>query len=254
MKFFRRIREKYLADGKISQYLTYASGEIILVVIGILIALQINNWNLYRIERKTEHTYLAGLYDEFNTSKIKLQELIQVNQKNYENAVHLLEYCNTDLKLTDEVTLSGLMYETFANDISYNPNNSLLIEIIHSGNLKNLSNNDLRKQLTNWISTLEDIAKQETDLAHQRENVLKMFQSDAFSLKTILSHSKVLEILDVTQNKAKISNLSLLQSTAFENNLLMFILSCNATGNAHYFPLMEDLNSIITLIKKELQI
>jgi len=45
IKFFRKIRQKMLTENKFSKYLIYAIGEIILVVIGILIALQINNWN-----------------------------------------------------------------------------------------------------------------------------------------------------------------------------------------------------------------
>ncbi|MDC6387416.1 DUF6090 family protein [Maribacter sp. PR1] len=45
IKFFRRIRQKLLTENKFSKYLLYAIGEIILVVIGILIALSINNWN-----------------------------------------------------------------------------------------------------------------------------------------------------------------------------------------------------------------
>ncbi len=45
IKFFRRIRQRLLSESKFSKYLLYAIGEIVLVVIGILIALQINNWN-----------------------------------------------------------------------------------------------------------------------------------------------------------------------------------------------------------------
>ena len=45
IKFFRKIRHKLLSDNKFSKYLVYAIGEIVLVVIGILIALSINNWN-----------------------------------------------------------------------------------------------------------------------------------------------------------------------------------------------------------------
>lgn len=45
IKFFRKIRQNLLSEGKTGKYLKYASGEIVLVVIGILIALQINNWN-----------------------------------------------------------------------------------------------------------------------------------------------------------------------------------------------------------------
>ncbi len=52
IKFFRHIRQRLLTENKFSKYLLYAIGEIILVVIGILIALQINNWNENRIKRQ----------------------------------------------------------------------------------------------------------------------------------------------------------------------------------------------------------
>ena len=45
IKFFRKIRQQLLAENRLGKYLIYALGEIVLVVIGILIALQINNWN-----------------------------------------------------------------------------------------------------------------------------------------------------------------------------------------------------------------
>ena len=54
--FFRRIRQSLLAENKFSKYLLYAVGEILLVVIGILIALQINNWNEFNKERENEKT------------------------------------------------------------------------------------------------------------------------------------------------------------------------------------------------------
>ena len=50
IKFFRKIRQKLLGKGKIRRYLVYALGEILLVMIGILLALQVNNWN----EEKTK--------------------------------------------------------------------------------------------------------------------------------------------------------------------------------------------------------
>ena len=58
IKFFRNIRKKLLAEGKTTNYLKYAIGEIILVVIGILIALQINNWNQDRLDRNFETVML----------------------------------------------------------------------------------------------------------------------------------------------------------------------------------------------------
>ena len=61
IKFFRRIRQRLLTENKFSKYLLYAIGEIILVVIGILIALSINNWNEDRKESLIEKNYLRRL-------------------------------------------------------------------------------------------------------------------------------------------------------------------------------------------------
>jgi len=57
-KIFRKIRQKLLSDNKSIKYLLYAIGEILLVVIGILIALQINNSNDYKKQRQKEIVYL----------------------------------------------------------------------------------------------------------------------------------------------------------------------------------------------------
>jgi hypothetical protein len=64
LKFFRRIRRKLLDEGSLRKYLVYAIGEITLVVIGILIALQINNWNIDRVNSIEEALILDGLHEE----------------------------------------------------------------------------------------------------------------------------------------------------------------------------------------------
>ena len=61
INFFRKIRQKLLSENKFSIYMLYAIGEIVLVVIGILIALQINNWNEFKKERVKEQKILASL-------------------------------------------------------------------------------------------------------------------------------------------------------------------------------------------------
>ena len=64
LKFFRRIRQSLFVDGGAKRYFFYAIGEIILVVIGILIALQINNWNEYKKDRILEKDYLTRLRED----------------------------------------------------------------------------------------------------------------------------------------------------------------------------------------------
>ena len=65
IKFFRKIRQKLLAENKFSKYLVYAIGEIALVMIGILLALQVNNWNEQRKDRNTEQKILNDLQEYF---------------------------------------------------------------------------------------------------------------------------------------------------------------------------------------------
>lgn len=75
IKFFRRIRQSLLTENKFSKYLLYAIGEITLVVIGILIALQINNWNNDKKDRKLEKQYIIGLVNDLKTDSVMLKNL-----------------------------------------------------------------------------------------------------------------------------------------------------------------------------------
>lgn len=77
IKFFRRIRQNLLSEGKTGKYLKYAFGEIVLVVIGILIALQINNWNEDRIAYAKSKNYLYEIVKDLASDTIKFNRGIQ---------------------------------------------------------------------------------------------------------------------------------------------------------------------------------
>ena len=74
IKFFRKIRQDLLSKGKTGKYLKYAIGEIILVVIGILLALQINTWNENRIDSKRLNLYTQSLLNDLELDKKRLIE------------------------------------------------------------------------------------------------------------------------------------------------------------------------------------
>ena len=71
IRFFRTIRQSLLAQGRITRYLTYAVGEIILVVTGIFLALQLNNWNA---ERKQVQQELALLEEMRENLEMDLKD------------------------------------------------------------------------------------------------------------------------------------------------------------------------------------
>ncbi|MCW5518175.1 DUF6090 family protein [Muriicola sp. Z0-33] len=85
IKFFRRIRQQLLTENKFSKYLIYAIGEIILVVIGILIALQINNWNQDKIETRKEIFHLENILNNLeNDLNNQITPCIQKTEKQIE--------------------------------------------------------------------------------------------------------------------------------------------------------------------------
>ncbi|WP_406682982.1 DUF6090 family protein [Seonamhaeicola sp. MEBiC1930] len=75
IKFYRNIRKKLLNEGSTGKYLKYAIGEIVLVVIGILIALQINNWNENRLKNIEVKTYLMNLIEDLKDDQDKMNSM-----------------------------------------------------------------------------------------------------------------------------------------------------------------------------------
>ncbi|MCA0133933.1 DUF6090 family protein [Winogradskyella alexanderae] len=90
IKFFRKIRRNLLSDGKTGKYFKYATGEILLVVIGILIALSINNWNEDRKNRLKEAVYLEGIKTDLEWDIKYLDFLIPFNN------TRIKEYASLD--------------------------------------------------------------------------------------------------------------------------------------------------------------
>ena len=78
VRIFSKLRKSLLKEGKTARYFKYALGEILLVVIGILLALQVNNWNEWRIERDEEQMVLRQLQDDYRANLAQLDQKIRM--------------------------------------------------------------------------------------------------------------------------------------------------------------------------------
>ena len=92
IKFFRKIRQTMIKENKVSKYVLYAIGEIILVVIGILIALQINNNNEIRKAREKELHYLTNIKSDLNLNIKEIESYIITRSTQIESANKTIEY------------------------------------------------------------------------------------------------------------------------------------------------------------------
>ncbi|WP_339656105.1 hypothetical protein [uncultured Maribacter sp.] len=149
IKFFRKIRLNLLSEGKTVNYLKYAIGEIILVMIGILLALQVNNWNENRKQLIAEQKILISLQKELETNKNNLSFYIKKYEKQYENGVYLLslfsKYSDTTPTLTLDKAL-GSIEETYTFEAS----DGIINSIIASGQIDIIQNTELKSMITSF--------------------------------------------------------------------------------------------------------
>jgi hypothetical protein len=151
IKFFRNIRRKLLQEGKTANYLKYAIGEIVLVVIGILIALQVNNWNEMRKDQTKEIIYLQRLETEMAVILDRLHTGVDIAQQSIEATKFLLTirkdskyHGSGDLSNDDEVR-QAIRNLRAGRVPSGSP--TVFKEMVSSGELTLLRNENLRNAL-----------------------------------------------------------------------------------------------------------
>jgi len=153
IKFFRHIRQKLLQENRFSKYLLYATGEIILVVIGILIALQINTWNNHKNDRKKEKQLLMNLKQEFKNNLEELEFDHQINLKCLNTLYYFLQSNKTALKPSEIDSIYGV-FSTFA---TFDARVGIINETIASGKLDLIQNDSLKNKLSQWTGELNDL-------------------------------------------------------------------------------------------------
>jgi hypothetical protein len=156
IKFFRRIRQKLLSEKRISQYALYAIGEILLVVIGILIALQINNWNEERKARVDEELYLNRLISENQQDIETFDDQIDFLRKGVESVEYLSHVLNDEMASDSSVVLAAYQYNTYGSILpTFNSSRSTFDDLSSTGNLRVISNKDLRKLLVRHYAQID---------------------------------------------------------------------------------------------------
>lgn len=157
IKFFRKIRKQLLIENKLGKYLIYALGEIILVVIGILIALQINNWNQEQIEIKKETVSLNNLILDLEEQSDLLDEYIQEESEFYQSGIYILEhYAKNKSFIINDSVLSKLNILAFRR--TFSPINTTFKELVSTGNIGLIRDETLKRNIIQSYSELERVS------------------------------------------------------------------------------------------------
>ena len=158
IKFFRQIRYDLMEKNKTGKYFKYALGEIVLVVIGILIALSINNWNDSRKNRISERELLDNIHRDFVQNKIQFDTVKAINYQN-------LATLNSRIALfpieRDSAKIAAFQSYPPVQGISYNPYSSSIKSVNYSNSLELIQDEELRKYLVSWEDVLLDYQEEE---------------------------------------------------------------------------------------------
>ena len=248
IQFFRHIRQRLLTENKFSKYLLYAVGEIVLVVIGILIALQINNWNESRKIKHQEVSYLERLLSENKLDIETFAASIKDLEKGKETVVDFSEALKSNMinnslliHYANEYFKYGSIYPIFSSSTS------TFDDLSSTGNLEVIANTRLRENIVKHYARHVQVSER-----------IEIAVGWALPLDAPFTHEN--DIMKFEPHTAFLFPASSREALANELRAKKVTYISNAA--AHYWinmdaiELLEDLkdqtNFLITELKKEL--
>jgi hypothetical protein len=258
IKFFRHIRQRLLSDGKTRKYFKYAIGEIILVVIGILIALSINNWNEQRKESVKEQAILKRLENEFGINKEQLLNKIKHRNDIIHNCTRLLEYYKRPNKNSVD---SILVYLSSIVPTTFDPIDN---DLVSSGNIEILKNEELKKLLINWstdVIQLQEVEQmfmrfsEQNFLPHvikkgiQRDIIYTSWQT---TLASLLEAKKISNPIPGKSKLVTLTEIDFMSDPILES-LIAHSLNLNKFNNEESETLMKRINHILQVLDAEIE-
>lgn len=233
LQFFKKIRQQLLNENKLKKYFLYAIGEIILVVIGILIALQINNWNNRRIEKQDEIVSYESIKQQISEDKNALLASKKLNNQLFNQYVYANQIISTnDYSKMDTLAYLSMQLSRYSD---FDRSGNIYETLINSGDLKLLKN----KEIPNRLQNLE--------MAYNRINKLEDINWEII----------IEELSPELKGVIKYANMQVIQpEKLFSTELQNFIIESiflNRGKEEAYNKAIDEIQAIIKLIHTELE-
>jgi len=236
-----------METGKTSKYLKYAIGEIVLVMIGILLALQVNTWNTNRELKKEELQIMKSLHQEFNENLVRFNQTYSVHL-NRRKAIETAIVTNyKKISLDNMITL----FDNINNNQTYDPLQGIYNSIINSGKIELISNDSLKLKISRFQDLFSDYREEEQNTMRYAEQNIYPFLIDKLKMDfNILLKKK--EVSERAKETFKQDLIELMTSDKYEN-----VLTFLDAYMVHIFiegPILrEEMVSIINVLESEIE-
>jgi len=229
-----------LIENKFSKYLIYAIGEIILVVIGILIALQINNWNNELKEKQAELKYLTQIKNSLQDNDLILEERIKFDKRLLNIGVQLYDHIKAQ-KTLNESFKKNLVVLQYDQMVSFN---MAAFENLKNDGLSFINNDDIKFEIINIYD--QDLKYIQNIFANQYENyiseVINPFYSKNFEY--VSKENKI--IVEPNDYQKLLKNKETTNIISMVNTMRSFAIS-------NYTDTQKKIKEILIKLEKEIK-
>lgn len=244
LSFFRKTRKKVFGEGTLPKYLLYAIGEILLVMIGILLALQVNNWNENRRAKMIERNALTELLVEFEANKEQFDTVLARHLEAKHGCLNLQALSERGFHILDAHSWNTALHN-FRKVWTFNPSSSIARSLITTANYEKVQNDSLRILLVGWSDLVEDYQEEEIWARHVWVDQINPFFSKKLPSSIIATDSYPMWVLDKEDFDSE-----LLSSMEFRNHLATrYTDLMNIESEA--YNVQQNMDKIIRFIKKE---
>jgi hypothetical protein len=249
IKFFRKIRQNLLMENKTGKYLKYAIGEIVLVVVGILIALSINNWNEDRKSKKMATEVYENLLTSLEQDSIEAQRINDLLTKSLETQRKLIlsksdQFANEH----NQTDLDKILREINQGVMSFFPKTGVYKIATSNNNMDLLQSNKIKSLLINLY-----------DFQYKRyENVDVIIDHKyAYQIGTLIR--KKIGLIVEYNSKTVSKVIKQADPSLFSKHYKELVSECQdvygilSTGNNYLFEIRASINELLQLIREELK-
>ena len=252
IKFLRHMRKNLLNEGKTSRYIKYAIGEIILVVIGILIALAVNNWNQQKKDRRLGKDLIGRIHADLVQDTLYFRQTIQQNKLLREDIKDLLSRLYQGVNSIEQVQEMSRVYDK-ALDQVFLINDNTYKSMISSGTLGLIENQKLKEDIIDLYSDYDQKKELLTAINQwmlgvattldTQTNFIKFNQGvyDIYTSNEMVNERDFVFLNEKNGDKFEIL-VRAISATAFNQNV----------RNVYYEELIDKCHTVLTSIEKEI--
>ncbi len=263
-RFFRQLRQKLLSEKKFSKYLFYVVSEVFIVIIGILLALQVDNWDTQRENRKEAQLFLHRLKNEFQANRQQMVDKIHMREKALSAARELIRFVDGKSPYSNPSEIDSLL--SYALPVyTFDPSLGVLNQLTSTDKLTLIKNEAMNDKLSVWNSMIEDFKEDENMYNNYNHYYFRPFLYKNYPSRNIINsriRNRVINPIliasgekvniEIGDSDSSVDPEMLRKSMEFEN-YLAFTISWLSLINTQSEGVLNHIDSVLEIIDSELQ-